>query len=238
MIQLYQFPPTWGLPSASPFCLKLQLYCRMADIPYEIAADSDVRKAPKKKLPYIQDQGKVIADSNFIIDHLENTHGTSLDSHLTAAEKGLGLGLQRMVEENLFWVVMYSRWVEEKNWKKVKPALFDFLPPILNILIPKIVRKQVLKDIYSQGMGRHNREEVYEIGIRDLQALSDVLGDKTYLLGDQASRVDTATYGLLANILWTPVESPLKEKAESLDNLVAYCQKIRSTYFSEASDAQ
>ena len=62
----YQFRPVWGLPNASPFCMKLETYLRMAALPYHVAKNADVRKAPKKKLPFIDDGGKVIADSGFI----------------------------------------------------------------------------------------------------------------------------------------------------------------------------
>lgn len=36
MIKLYQFEPAFGLANASPFCMKLETYLRMADLPFEI----------------------------------------------------------------------------------------------------------------------------------------------------------------------------------------------------------
>jgi len=33
MIKLYQFPTAWGLPNPSPFCMKLEVYMRLAEIP-------------------------------------------------------------------------------------------------------------------------------------------------------------------------------------------------------------
>jgi hypothetical protein len=32
MIKLYQFNPVWGLPNASPFCMKLETYSFLANI--------------------------------------------------------------------------------------------------------------------------------------------------------------------------------------------------------------
>ena len=43
----------------------------MVGLPYEVASGADVRKAPKKKLPYIQDGDRTIADSTFVIDYLK-----------------------------------------------------------------------------------------------------------------------------------------------------------------------
>ena len=34
-IVFWQLSPCWGLPNASPFCLKLETWLRMAKIPYE-----------------------------------------------------------------------------------------------------------------------------------------------------------------------------------------------------------
>lgn len=81
MIKVYQFAPAWGLPNASPFCMKLETYLRMADIPYEIVPNADVRKAPKGKMPYIKHEGKVIGDSGLIIEYLKSVYGDKLDKN-------------------------------------------------------------------------------------------------------------------------------------------------------------
>ena len=73
MITLHQFSPNWGLPNASPFCMKLEIYLRMANLPHTVIYEDTLDKAPKKKMPYIEDEGKKIGDSNLIIDYLINT---------------------------------------------------------------------------------------------------------------------------------------------------------------------
>jgi hypothetical protein len=37
LITLHQFAPAFGLPNASPFCMKLETYLRMAGLPCETA---------------------------------------------------------------------------------------------------------------------------------------------------------------------------------------------------------
>ena len=53
MIKLYQFEPAFGLANASPFCMKLETYLRMAALPFEIPCASlrHLQKAPKGKMP-------------------------------------------------------------------------------------------------------------------------------------------------------------------------------------------
>ena len=54
MIKLYSFPPLDGLPSASPFCVKVEAYLRMAGIPYEIRKMIDPRCLPSSPLGHIE----------------------------------------------------------------------------------------------------------------------------------------------------------------------------------------
>ena len=113
MIKLYQFNPAWGLPNPSPFCMKVETYLRMVGLPYEVINGVLPFKAPKKKLPYIEDGTQVIADSGFILKYLKQTYGDKLDENLSDHEKASAHALSRLFEENLYWVVLYCRWIEE-----------------------------------------------------------------------------------------------------------------------------
>jgi len=84
MIKLYQFKPAWGLPNPSPFCMKVETYLRMAGLSYEVIHGAVPFKAPKKKLPYIEDGTQVVADSGFIFKYLKQTYGDELDENLSA----------------------------------------------------------------------------------------------------------------------------------------------------------
>ncbi|MEO0375899.1 MAG: glutathione S-transferase family protein [Cyanobacteria bacterium P01_A01_bin.17] len=231
MLTLYQFEPAWGLPNASPFCMKLETYLRMAGIEYKSDTSADVRKAPKGKLPYIEDNGQIIADSNLILEYLKTTYGDRVDEHLSAAEVAIALAMRRLIEENLYWTLVYSRWIDEENWLKTKAVYFSDLPPILKILVPKIARKSVIQNLKGHGMGRHTAGEVYQIGAIDLQALSDFLANKPFFMGDQPTTLDASAYSLLANVLDETLTSPLRDKAEKLENLVTYCQRMQARYY-------
>ncbi|WP_310483468.1 glutathione S-transferase C-terminal domain-containing protein [Chamaesiphon sp. VAR_48_metabat_403] len=43
--------------------------------------------------------------------------------------------------------------------------------------------------------------------------------------------LDASAYGILANILGSPFDSPLKERARQLNNIVAYCDRMRDRYY-------
>ncbi len=237
MIKLYQFPPYFGLPNASPFCLKLEAYLRMAGVAYETVDMPDPRKAPKGKVPYIDDNGTLVADSHAIVTYLEDKYGKRLDAHLDEGERAAARALRVMIEEHLYWSNVYSRFIDERSWPTSKKEFFQSLPPVIRSIVPNILRKQIRKDLHSHGMGRHTPAEIRQLGEDDVRALSAWLGDKPWFTGDHPTELDASAYGMIAQLLWTPSNPDLKKVCAELPNLEAFCVRVRDTYFPAAAAA-
>lgn len=231
MIALYQFEPAFGLPNASPFCMKLENYLRMSGLPFKLAPNANIMKAPKGKMPYIEDNGRVIGDSTLIIDYLKKTYGDKLDAKLTAQQRAVALSMQRLMEENLYWAAVYSRWFEPAGWRLTRQAFFGKLPPPLKALVPRLARRGLKRQLHGHGMGRHSSEEIYAIGKADITALADFLGEQPFFMGAEPTSLDATAYAFLANLLWAPVDSPLSRHAASRPNLEAYCQRMKTRYY-------
>lgn len=233
MITLYQFEPAFGLPNASPFCLKLETWLRMAKLPYEapLVKLSDFGKAPKGKMPYITDGGKTLADSSHIIDYLKATYGDKLDAWLNAEQRAQAVAFARLMEENLYWAVVHTRWFTPQGWALTQDALFGKMPVPLKWIVPTLARRGMRKQMHGHGMGRHSPQEIMAIGQRDITALADFLGDKPYFLGDAPCTLDATAYAFLANLMWVPIESALKQHALQYPQLEAYCQRMRGQYY-------
>ena len=231
MIKVHQFAPAFGLPNASPFCMKLETYLRMAGLAFELVNDGNVMKAPKGKLPYIEDEGQVVSDTQFIIEHLKAKHGDPLDASMTAGERALATAFQRLLEEDLYWAVVHTRWIDDAGWAKTREAFFDTLPPPLRWILPPLARRGLRAELRGHGMGRHDVAEIHAIACRDVDALADWLDDKPYLLGEQPRSIDASAYAFLANLLWAPVESPIRRHAQARPVLEAYCQRMKARYF-------
>lgn len=230
MIKLYQFAPAWEIPNLSAFCIKTEVYLKMGNLPYEIVSTLPL-KGPKGKLPFIEDTGHRVADSRFIIEYLNKHYDCDPDKDLTTTEKAISTALQRLLEDDLYWSVMYTRWVVPANWEKNREAVFSRLPLPIKHVVSRLVRGQIKKQIYGHGMGRHSEQEIYQLGKKSLTALSDFLTDKPYFMGDRPTTVDASAFGMLANIIWCPIESPLKEHALKLKNLVAFCERMKQRYY-------
>ena len=231
MIKVYQFVPAFGLPNASPFCMKMETYLRMAALPFELVNSGNVMKAPKHKLPYIDDGGTVVADTTFIIEYLKGRYGDPLDAALSPAERAVATALQRLIEENLYWAVVQTRWAEPAGWAKTREAFFGTMPAPLRWFVPALARRGLLAEMRGHGMGRHSVAEIHAIGCRDVTAIADFLADKPFMLGDQPTSLDATAHAFLANLLWAPVDSPIQRLARSRPTLQAYCERMKARYF-------
>jgi len=231
MIKLVQFAPAFGLPNASPFCMKMETYLRMAGLPYEPVNSGDVMKAPKHKLPYIDDGGTVVADTTFIIDYLKAKYGDPLDATLSPLDRALATAFQRLLEENLYWAVVHTRWVQDDGWALTRQAFFGTLPVPLRWIVPPLARRGLRAEMRGHGMGRHSAGEIHAIGCRDVTAVADFLADKPYMLGERPTSLDASAHAFLANLLWAPVDSPIRRHAQGRPNLEAYCQRMKARYF-------
>jgi glutathione S-transferase len=230
MITLYQFPASFGLPNLSPFCFKVENYLRMTGEPYEVKSGSPQR-APKGKLPFIKDGGVVISDSEHIVLHLKKTRGDKLDKDLTPQQRALGHLIRRAIEEALYFCLVYARWVDDAGFSVLKEHFFKEMPAIARLLVPGIARRMVKKQIRAQGTGRHAPEDIYAAAAEDISALSELLGEKPFFLGDSPSSVDASAYGFLAVMLWSPLPAAITDSVKKHANLVAYCERMKAKYY-------
>lgn len=233
MITLYQFPGIWGLPNVSPFCLKVETYLRVAEIPYEIHFILDPRKMPKGKLPIIKIDNKKICDSDVIIDYLKGKFGDSLDKNLDEEQKALNVLMDNALSERLYWIILYTRWQYEPNWLHIKKDFFTKLPAFAKLFVPNLVRKNTLKAIYYQGMGRHSYDEVLEMGYKTVDACALILGNKKYFHGDEITSIDAISFAFFANIAWTPLDDALKNHLHKHKNLLGFCDRVWNTLYPE-----
>lgn len=233
-VVLHQFVPLWGLPDLSPFCLKVETYLRMAEVPFTTCV-GDPRKAPKQKLPVLEDGGRRIADSGAIIAHLEATRGAPLDADLSPAEAALARLVRSTLEEHLYFVVVYQRWKIDANWEVYKEAFFRFgaelgVPSWVRGIVVKQVRKSMLTALFAQGTGRHDEADNTATGLCLLDSL-ETLCVGPYFLGARPRVIDATVYGFLAGIWASPIDDTLSRHARQLPKLSAYLSHMVARHF-------
>lgn len=232
MITLYQGPRAWGSPNMSPFCIKLEAWLRMNGVEYEQRL-ADFRQAPKGKIPWIVHDGKVIGDSELIVDYLKQQLGEGVDARLTGEQRASGHAVRRMLEEGLYFCGVYARWMEPDSFAEVRRVLFDPMPFPVRLIVPGVALRQVRRNLWGQGTGRHKPDEIYELARRDLSALATILGDQQYLFGDEPVSYDATAFALLSAALRFPRDTRLKAIARSFPSLVAYHDRFHQKYFAD-----
>jgi glutathione S-transferase len=231
MIKLIQFPRVFGLPNPSPFCIKVEVLLKMAGLAYECEFVANPGKGPKGKLPAIMDDGELIGDSEIIRWHLERKYGVDFDKGLAPGERAIGHAFARMAEERTYWVLVYSRWIEDANWPVFRDTLFRGMPGFVRGLIGPQIRKRVRRMLRAQGLGLHTRDEIYAMAVADVEAIGAQLGTKPFLLGPEPTTVDAAVWPAIIGVLVPPLESPLKQAIQRHPALVEYAERMRARFF-------
>jgi len=231
MIKLYKFGPAFGLRETGPFVLKLMAYMRLAEIPFTEVKETDPRKAPKKKIPFIVDEGEEIGDSTFIVKHLKTKFGDPLAAGFTAKQLATGHALKVMLEERTYWAgMLYPRWVKTDHHKMLADKLFSEIPSFIRMPIFRMIVKGVAKSADGQGITRHTEAEIYELGVDDVKTVETLLGKKKFILGAKPAEVDATVFaflhGLSADVFPTPIQAyiraskPLMAYHDRMDALV------------------
>lgn len=230
-LKVYHLPGLWGLNSVSPFCLKVDAFLRMTDIPHTSVTASTPFGGPKRKAPWIEHDGRTLGDSTFIIAYLMDRFGVDPDVGLSADQRGRAVAIQRLVEENLYWVMVFDRWVRDENWPVLKQSVLGQIPSVVRTVIAPIARRGVKRQLQGHGMGLHSPEEIETIARRDLEALAGMLGDRDWFLSDSPTLVDATVFSLLANIRYVAFASPMKAMIDSHPNLAAHVDRFRARFY-------
>ena len=171
MITLYTFGPAFGLPDPSPFVMKAEVLLKMAGLPYRTDT-TGFRKAPKGKLPYVEDSGEIIPDSTFIRFHLEKKYGIDFDRSLDQEQRAIAWAFEKLAEDHLYWAIVEARWSDEANFNKGPRKFFAAVPAPLRPFVIAIVRRQVRKNLHGHGIGRHSRPEIVTLATRGIDVPS------------------------------------------------------------------
>lgn len=145
-----------------------------------------------------------------MIEFLIKKYDKDLSAHLSPVDKAVARSFLKLNEESLRWVGLVFR------FKYGKPEDIG-----LNPLIFRMIAKKVHKETVAQGYGNHEKDELSEIGRDDMRAISNFIGEKKFLLGDQVCNEDASIFGILCQIMYHD-KSPLNEFLMSKTDLLTW----------------
>jgi glutathione S-transferase len=235
MITLYTFGPAFGLPDPSPFVTKAEVLLKTAGLAYRTNT-AGFRRAPKGKLPYIDDDGERVADSTFIRWHLENKYRMDFDKGLLAEQRAIAWAFEKMAEDNLYWALVDARWIDDVNFAKGPKNFFRKIPAPVRPFMVAFIRRQLKRTLHGQGMGRHTGAEILALGTRSIDAIADFLGPKPFFMGSEPSGVDATMFAFVAGALCPHFNTPLRTAAERHENLRRYVGRMTARYYPELGE--
>ena len=187
--------------------------------------------SPKGQLPFIEDDGEVIADSTFIRAHLEGKYGFDFDAGFDRERRAQAWAFERMIEHHVYWALVGARWVDAENFAKGPAHFFDGAPEHRREKLREDAQFRVAENYLLSGLGRHAPEDDVELAVRSLFALSVQLADKLFLMGDKPCGTDATAFGALAGILTPFFSSRLRDRAGEFRNLAAYVDRLMLQYY-------
>jgi glutathione S-transferase len=172
-------------------------------------------------LPYIVDDGEAIGDSDTIIAHLNKKYALAIDAGLDAAQRDQDLLITRLLDD-LYWVMSYSRWKDDRYFPAFRDALLREHP---SVTIDGLRKAQEFnfQRYYYAGIGRYAPEAAYARGLADLGVLARTVPAEGYVHGSRPRSIDAGIYGFIANIHFYAIDTPLKRFVEAQPNLVRHC---------------
>jgi len=231
MLTLYSYPPLFGVADNNGYGLKVFAFLKLAGVPFRHEHIFDASKAPRGQLPYIVDGTEVVGDSETILAFVTQKYRLTIDAALTPAQRTTNLLVNRMLDD-LYWVMSYSRWKDERYWPLFRDALLREHPSLTEEGLAK-AKAFNAERYYYQGIGRYEPDAAIERGLADLAALAELIPAQdhprgAYVHGAAPNSIDAAIYGFIANIYYYDIATPLKQFVAAHDNIVRHCRAIHA----------
>ena len=231
MITLYSYPELFGVADNNGYGLKVFAFLRLNGTPFKHEYVFDASAAPRGQLPYIVDDGETIGDSDTIIAHVIAKNRLKIDAALTAGQRDMSLLITRMLDD-LYWVMSYSRWKDERFWPTFRDALLREHPSLTEAGLRK-AQEFNFQRYHFQGIGRYAPDAAYARGLADLKVLADIIPANGYVHGETPTSIDAGIYGFIANIFFYDIDTPLKQFVVSHGNMVRHCRAIHDVVMAQ-----
>ncbi|WP_084420241.1 glutathione S-transferase family protein [Henriciella litoralis] len=229
MTTLYGWGPMFDCPSPSPYVMKSDIQLQMLGIEFDRAI-ADLDSVSKHKAPYVEDDGEIIQDSNFIRAHFEKKLGKSLMDGLTPQQQAQSWAFERMAEGHLGAVMAGERWMIDENFKKGPAMFFMGAPEAMREQIMKETRDGIRASRYGSGIGRYSRDEQLQLAAWDIAAIAAQLDDQLFLFGDGPTVADASVSAMLISTATPYFDTPLGGIVKEHGNLAGYMQRMSEKY--------
>lgn len=200
MITLHQF-------ESSPFCDKVRRVLQYKGLDYRVeevapsTAQLRIARVNKiGKLPALEHDGKVVADSTHISRYLDERFPQPPLYPADPRERALCHVYEEWADESLYFYEVRLRFTFAANMKRWIGKVVEHEPAPVKLLAPLLIPRHFKAILVPQGIGRKPEELVLRELDEHLQALAQLLQGRTWLCGDALSIADISVFAQLAAI--------------------------------------
>jgi glutathione S-transferase len=197
VITLYQF-------EISPYCDKIRRVLHWKGLEYEVrevplaAARSTAKRInPAGKLPCLDHDGRIVADSTDIAYYLEEAFPEPPLLPKDPRDRALCHFFEDWADESLYFYEMRLRFTFPHNAARWIPELVHADRAPMKLLAPWLVPTMLRRQTAAQGVGRKSEEQVVADVERHAGALADWLADREWLVGTSLSLADISVFAQL-----------------------------------------
>lgn len=207
---IHMFPRSFTkkVVNLSPYAIKVETWCRMNNVPYEIVETSRF-SSKEGQIPWMMLDGEETADSSAIINKLRVYFNVETKER-NIQQRGIERAISRMLDESFsvlyFWYRYHFQSEEFYKYFNVTTA-----PKYIRSYIQKQIGKGLAKKAHYMGFSRYGVDATILHGERDLLALEGILGDQPFFLGDNASDIDATVFCHLTQVMYPDMPYPWKE---------------------------
>ena len=230
VIVLHGTEPAFGLPQASPFAMKVEVLLKLSGLPYALV-QADMRGAPRGKIPWIVDEGRVISDSRLIQAYLETNYTIDFTHDYSGRALAYGLAIERMLEDHLYPILIEQRWASVEDLSLDTSQGFDRAPAMQRLWLQIRAGWRARRLIGLLGLDRLTSAEKYALVCKALDALETAITGQLYMLGGRVCGVDATAYAFLAALAAPQFRSSYGAYLRKQVELSAYLARMQAEFY-------
>jgi len=203
----------------SPFCLKVRSVLNYKGVPYErvpVLGPSLMellRRSPVGKVPALDIDGRLLIDSTDIAHAIERLFPEPAILPAEPRLQGLSHALEDWSDEALYFLGLYFQWVEPRGRPMLREA-FGSTP--LGVGARLFYQRRIAAQLRGQGTGRKTPAHIATDLERALTALTSLLSDQPFLLGERPYLCDFAVNAQLVYLARPPGSAEILRRFPAL----------------------
>lgn len=201
----------------------------MVNVPYESCFEEPI--GTNGFCPWVTFNGEDVYGAQTSIDYLNERLCFNLDKSLSEDSKSVARAFRILIEDHLYWCVALYQWHYDTS-RQINNAVQANL--LFRAFVRPLVATSLRQAAYRHGIGRHSQGQILEMGLDDLNALSQFLGHKYYFMGNDPTELDATAFAFLSNIMYNLPFSPYcKLMNGDCNNLREYVRRMKEKFWSD-----